>query len=189
MQKMGIEYTICFQFSKKPLGDPDSPTLLREDKKNPSWALYDPLKLRWKLSRIKYIGVLKAKITHNFGREINTNSAHKKWLRMHHLHPIFENVPGKFPGPHLQEGYPLPHPPQSGALRRFGYPPPPFPSSEPSGSATARSKNIRFTFAHWRLNASMYLRDLNHPRCLHGPVNLIVANATHGWISLPWLSL
>ena len=76
------------------------------------------------------------------------------WLRIHHLHPIFKNVPGKFPGPHLQEGYPLPHPPQSGALRRFGYPP--FPSSEPSGSATARSKNIRFTFAHWQLNASMY---------------------------------
>ena len=34
-KKLGIEYTICFQFSKTSPENPESPTLLREDKKFP----------------------------------------------------------------------------------------------------------------------------------------------------------
>ena len=63
-----------FAFSQ---GDPDPPPppLLREDKKKPLLALYDPQQLRWKFSRITYIGALNAKNTHNFGGKININSA------------------------------------------------------------------------------------------------------------------
>ena len=50
---------------------------------------------------------------------------------MHHLHPIFKNVSGVFQGPHLQEGYPLPHPSLSGAKICLPPPPPPSPAVDP----------------------------------------------------------
>ena len=60
----------------------------------------------------------------SFWRRNQHEFCKKNWLRMHHLHPIFKNVSGVFQGPHLQEGYPLPHPSPSGASRRFDYPHP-----------------------------------------------------------------
>ena len=150
-----------------------------------------PLYIRWTYSRIMYILGIVAKIPHNFGENINKQSA-KKRLRMHHLHHFFKNSLGETTTPQLllqenKKNSPLFRGSSWAPTCRRGIhsrtlpqaapctdlvTPPPFPSSEPSGSALARSKNIRFTFAHWRLNASMYLRDLNHLRCSHGPVNM-----------------
>ena len=53
-------------------------------------------------------GALKAKITHNFWAKINTKSG-KKWLRLHHLHPLFKNFPERSPHtPTCTKGYPPP---------------------------------------------------------------------------------
>ena len=116
-QKMDSECTICIYFFKKfPGGGPWTPTCRRGISTPAS------IQLRVKICR------------KNFGGKINTQSA-KNGLRMHHFHHFSKNFPGEAPRtPTCGRGFPPPTPSPCGALRRFGYAPP--PGSGPSGSAT-----------------------------------------------------
>ena len=116
---MGWECTICIRFSKifsrRPLPLP----LLREDKKLPSLALYDPLQLRWKFSHVYRRSELWRKITYFLGK--NQHKRGKKLAQNAPFASIFHKFSqGVPPNPHLQEGIflsctPSPPPP----LRRF----------------------------------------------------------------------
>ena len=75
-QKWVKKAPFAFVFQKFSRRDP-TPPLLREDKKPPLFVRLLPLQLRWKISRLAYIGdrSFESKInTRFFGGKINTNS-------------------------------------------------------------------------------------------------------------------
>ena len=100
--------------------------LLREDKKFPSLALYDPPQLRWKFSRITYIGdrSFEGKNYTQVFWEKSTRTRQKMGSECTicvHFSKIF---PGEAPRtPTCGRGYPPPALSPCGASRRFGYAP------------------------------------------------------------------
>ena len=78
-------------FFRKFLGE-TPPHILRENKKTlPSWALYDPLHLRWKFLAhhvYRQPEIWRQNYTQFFMR--NQHELCKKGLRIHHLHQIFK---------------------------------------------------------------------------------------------------
>ena len=118
-QKLAQNAPFTSVFQKLSRGDPDP--LLREDKKLPSLAVYDPLTSP--TLRISKIGALRTKLTHDFGGKNNTNSA-KKWAQNAPFASIFQKFSrGRPPGP----------PPAGGGVPADLVTP---PGSGPSGSAT-----------------------------------------------------
>ena len=124
-EKTGLRMHHLHPLIKNSRGDPEPPTILREDIKIPSWALFDPLNLRWKFPHHVYRSFEGKIYTEFWGR--NQHEFCKKGFRMHHLDPIIKNVPGEGPAGPKPAGVVSPFRilPQAGLRADFVNPPPP----------------------------------------------------------------
>ena len=168
-------------FIKNSRGDPE-PRRFCERIKNPFWALFDPLNLRWKFSHITYTGALKAKITQNFGREFS-----KKWAKNALFASYYQKCSRGRSGPQPVGGVPPFRTLPKAALRADFVTP--TRALDPLDPPLLDVTRLAFTWSDLNhVNAYMY-SITKKVFTWFSECTLTVANATHEWISWPWLSL
>ena len=100
-QKWAKKAPFASVFQNFTRGDPDPP-LLREDEKLPSLAVYDPLQLRWKISRTTYMYIEVRSFegknyTQLFGKK--STRTRPKMGSDSHFRPFFKFFSGETPTP------------------------------------------------------------------------------------------